>query len=248
MFHLGVYTTSQAASFTDLDTPAVQDPALTISNNHYIFTIPSKIIGAYGLGATLQRMKIQTPKTRQVADPYVQPIEVAAAPPQRANFADLHGDPINLNPIDETKVLLTGNPGVATQFWAALWVSDGNMNATQGDTYTIRGTATIAGVANAWAAGAFTLDQTLPAGRYTVVGMRCFAANLLFARLIFPSQVWRPGVIGSATVGVYPGDYFQRGYLGDFGSFISVAQPQLEVFVSGASASQEVYLDVIKVG
>ena len=247
MQHLAAYSASNAAGAIDADTPAVPDAAITISNNHFVFTTDFLIKGAYALGAALARAKIQTPKFRQTSNPYIRPIEIGAAPPTRPNFADYRLGPLKANRIDETAMLLSNSSGVAEREFALIWVDDGQTQHPQGDIYCVRGTAAVATVANVWALGALTLDQTLPAGRYSVVGMSSWGAGLLAARLVFPLQVWRPGVIAMPTEGLWTWDYFARGAFGELGQFESIAQPQVEFLATVAGAAQEVYLDLIRV-
>jgi hypothetical protein len=250
VLHTAVYYNGAVgANVTDFDLAAITDQSITISNGHYIFMVPIKVIGAYGLGTSLTRVKLQTPKTRARANPYIRPFDRAIVVPDRAHYADLKACPIALNPIDETQVLVSNNLGAATEIeTVAIWVDDGNTQHQQGDTFTVRATTVVAPAAGVWTAGTITFDQVLPAGRYSVIGMEAIGGNIMVARLVFPGQSWRPGVIGSPTaISGYPGDYFRHGYLGEFGQFESIAQPQIEILSVGAQANPDIYLDLIKV-
>jgi len=249
VFHTCAYSfLTGAVAFTDSDMVAVSDQAVTISNGHFIFTQDAFIVGAYVLGTTVLRGKIQTPKTRQIANPYLRPVERATTVPNKPEFCDLSGDRIPINRIDETQFLLSGNPGVAETDLALLWVSDGNLNATPGPVQTIRATTVVTTVASVWTNTALVFDQVLPAGLYTVVGLDAYATGLLGARLVFQTQVWRPGAIVTPSAGLYNGDYFHRGYMGNYGTFASVAQPTVDFFSIAAATNPDVFLDIIKVG
>lgn len=249
MFHTcAYYSATVPIAAVDFDMPAISDPAVTVSpNGHFIFMFPPKVIGAYALEANLTRAKIQTPKTRALANPYLRPIDRAAAVPQRANYCDMVHTPIMLNPIDETQLLFSNNAGAAEPGFGALWIDDGNTQFPRGNIFTVRGTTAFTPTLGAWSSAQITLDQVLPAGRYAVVGMELVGAGNFIGRLIFPLQQLRPGVIASAAFGNFPGDYFHRGYMGEFGQFESVAQPLIDVFCIVATANPEVYLDLIKV-
>jgi hypothetical protein len=249
MFHTAAYSSAAVGiAATDFDLPAITDQGLTISNGHFILPWPANVIGAYIVGLTPTRAKIQTPKTRALANPYLRPFDRSATVPDRPHFVDLTPGMIALNAWDETQILLSTNSGAPDAESAFLWFDDGKTQPASGTIFTIRATSTITGVALTWTLGSLVFDQVLPAGRYAVVGMEAFAANLLAIRLVFPSQQWRPGVIGTQSVGLFNGDYFRHGNMGEFGRFDSIAQPQVEVFGTGVASNPEVYLDLIKVG
>jgi len=250
MFHTCVYYNSAiAAGATDQDMTAISDPAITVSpNGHFIFTFVPRIIMAYALETSLTRARIQSPKTRALMNPYISPFERAAAVPNRPLVCDLTTGPIQLAPIDETQVLMSNNLGAATEAgFAALWIDDGNTQHPRGNTFCIRATTSFTPTVGAWTTATITIDQVLPSGRYSVVGLQTVGSGLFVSRLVFPLQQLRPGAVASAAFGNYPGDYFRRGYIGEFGQFESVAQPQIDVFAITAVANPEVYMDLIKI-
>jgi hypothetical protein len=248
MFHLGVFTKTSVGNITDEDIPAVNDQVLTISNNHFIPPVPMKILILAAGAVNGIRFKIQTPKLRAMVVPQYGRLALGALPNTRANIVDHTPMPLAINPIDELSCLFTTNVVAATQPTCGVWLDDGHTQRPRGEPYWIHGTASITGVANAWQNGAITLDQTLPAGRYSVVGMRCVVAtNTLFARLIFPTQVFRPGVPVAVSFGADESNYFENGYLGEFGQFASIAQPLLEIFSNTAGAvTPDVFLQLLK--
>ena len=154
----------------------------------------------------------------------------------------------------KTAESVAGDDRAAT---ALIWLGDGNYgigNIMAAGMKTIRATAAITATAlgNAWAAGAITFEQALETGMYAVVGMKAFSATLIAARLIFPNQGARPGCIGYATpatgVGAIENPMFRNGNLGVWGTFSHTAPPQLEMLAAAADTTEEVYLDVVKVG
>lgn len=250
LHHLSIYTGSFSASSTDSDLPAAADPAVTLVNSHPIFPVPIQAIMAYGFGAaTLNRLRLSTPKLRAINVPYLRPLDIATAPTSRTPLVEWFHHPLSLNPIDENQILITQSAAVATQFFAGVWFGDGNWNVPQGDLFTIRATATITLTANAWQGGAaITLDQPLPAGIYSVVGMDCWATNLAFARLVFPNQVWRPGIVAGAAESFIVSRYFRWGNLGEFGRFATFALPQLDTFATTAgSQAVQLFLDIVRI-
>lgn len=232
---------------TDMNAVATEQ-VFTISNGHYIPTVPCRVIGAYAVGVSLLRGKIQTPKLRALFNPMVIPVERSLTVPNRPLWCDLTPAPIKLNAIDELAYLTSNNLGAATEVEiAALWLDDGNTAHPQGEVYTLRATTTATFTSQVWSSGAMTFDQVLPAGRYSIVGAHAAGANGFVGRFIFPGQTWRPGFIVTNAQGQYAGREFRRGYLGEFGQFDSVAQPLIEMFPSGALATPDIFLDLIRV-
>ncbi len=251
MFHLAAYFISQGALAANVAVTAVgNDQAITFSGGNYILQWDAKLRFAYVLAASVTRARINTPHLRTISLPYINPFQRAAAPPALPNIADFRGNPLDILAIDqigieESNDLAMGNENT----YAGLWMYPGDMNAAPGPSYTLRGTAALTLTVGTWVAGAITLDQTLPAGTYEVVGMECICNDGVFARLAFPNQVPRPGVVCRPTIAAQAwANMFRFGQAGKFGSFLTYAPPQLEVLGLAAGAeTPEVYLDVVKV-
>lgn len=248
MFHTVCYNGDVGVNASDFDLPAVSDGVATISNAHFIFTWPAQIVAAYFLAASALRAKIQTPKLRALANPQIRPVERSATVPNRPLLCDFKDSPIQLAPIDETQALVSNNLGAATEReFVLLWASDGNFVYPRGPVTTIRATTVVVTVANVWSAAALVFDQVLPAGRYSVVGFQGFGTGILAARLLFPTQVFRPGALMVPSAGLFSGDQFRLGYYGEYGQFESVAQPTVEIMSIAAVTNPEFYLDLVKV-
>jgi hypothetical protein len=213
------------------------------------------LINWYAFGATdITRVTMETPKLRVLQNPSLRPFDAAAIPTTRNFFPDYRRHPLRLNAIDENAMKMSGSAGNGAAYVVGAWFGDGQYSATSGDIYTVRGvTGNLTTPAGVWSSAIFQIDTPLPAGRYTVIGMDAFATGLAFARLIFPGQSpypWRPGIVCGAAPGFQGGYCFRMGAMGDYGSFLSYAQPQLEVWsVAGlAGVPVELYLDLIKTG
>jgi hypothetical protein len=110
---------------------------------------------------------------------------------------------------------------------------------------TVRATSSTTLTAYQWTNGALTFDQTLPAGRYQVIGMRAQSTGLIAARLVFPGYAWRPGVIGYDAVGKVEPLRFRFGNMGILGEFRHDSPPSVDFLSSSADTSEEVYLDLV---
>jgi hypothetical protein len=245
MFHLCAFFNASAGGLTDEDTPAVSDQVITISNNHFIPPVPAYIKMATLNGATAARLKISSPKLRALAQLQFPRATVATDNPTAGQINDCSPMPIKVNAIDELSALVTTTAGASSNI-VGLWLDDGNTQHPRGEPYWIHGNSTFTSVAHTWTSGAIVFDQTLPAGKYSIIGMDVFAATTTFARLIFPTGGWRPGVLVRSAVGANLPEYFQNGYFGEFGQFASVAQPQLEVFSRVGVSQFDVFLQLLK--
>ncbi len=256
MFHLSVFSlTPPGAPAVLVDVPAVEDSPITRVNGHPIFERDIELINWYSYGAVdITRVVLQTPKVRVIQNPSLRPFDAAVAPSSRNFFPDYRRHPLRLNKIDENQMLLSASAGTGAAYVVAAWFGDGSYSAVQGDVLTVHGvTPSISAVAGTWTASGFQIDTPLPAGRYTVVGMDAYASGLGFARLIFPGQQpypWRPGVVAGQDPTFQGGYCFRFGAMGEYGSFASYAQPQVEIWAPATFTTTpvDVFLDLIKTG
>jgi hypothetical protein len=101
--------------------------------------------------------------------------------------------------------------------------------------------------AYAWTNAALTFSQTLPMGRYQVVGMRARSTGLIAARLVFVGFSWRPGCVGHDAVSDIDNDVFRQGRLGVWGEFEHDTPPTVDFLSVSADSNPTVWLDLIKV-
>lgn len=248
-FHLAAYRGSLATGSTNVALTGVLDSVLSRdASSNFLAPGGSKIrLGATG-GTNIQRSRINTASLREVALPYIAPVNNALTIPSPPNLADLGDFGPQPRPADSISIESTHSDAGTQVMYALLWLSFGRKEPTPGKEYRTRFTATITAVAGSWVTGGITLDQVLPAGIYQIVGMDIFGTNLLAARLIFMGGGWRPGVMARNAVASIPHSVFTDGRLGVFGEFNSVAMPQLEVYAEAANSAQEGYLDLVRVG
>lgn len=248
-FHLLAYSESQNPGATPNPLTAAQDGWANISTNGN-FYLPQALryAGGYAQGATMVLAQVVTPSLRQIGIPYITPIVAAAAVP--SNY------PVMIQPdigpwipkSDELGVSANNGGGGAEQQTAFLWMHDGNLNIGREPIITVRSATTNTTGNLVWGESGLALDQPLPAGRYRVVGMDAVGTNLLAARLRFPQAGPMPGVLGRATTAIFPNPIFRMGRMGSFGEFDSLAPPMVQFFGSGAPTTQNVYLDLQKIG
>lgn len=247
--HLAVfYTSSLANSQTDLKLNAVNDQILTIVNNTFLVPRQAQVILAFSAGANLVRVRLDTPKFRYVGLPSLTPISLTATVPLVPAVYNAMNFPLTVDPSDAISVQASSLTVGAALAYCGLWFSFGIQQPQFGPVYRLRGTAAITNAAGTWVNGSITFDQTLPNGRYQVVGLDVVGANLAFARLIFPDASFRPGVLCRQTADGVRLPQFDMGAQGVLGEFIYPSLPNLETLSVGASTAQEIFMDVIRIG
>lgn len=248
-FHLCAFFASLTNGSTNAAVAAVQDNWLTRTvASTFTLPRPMKVRLAYAAGVSLLRTRINTPSFRYVGLPYVGPINLTLAIPSPPNIYDLGDNGPTIPTVDDLVIENSLGGAAPENEFGLIWLQDRMVSSPGQAEYRIRYTATITGVAGSWVAGTMTPDQTLPNGRYAVIGMDAIGTNLAAARLIFAGGGPRPGCLGRNAVGSIQVPVFTSGQLGVYGSFDSIAQPNLEVFAIGANTAQEIYLDLIRIG
>ena len=248
-FHTVAYRGSVGAGLANVAIAGVADPIVARDANSN-FLSPNGVTINWGVAGGINnvRTRINTASLREVALPYLAPINqtlTVPSPPNLAYFGDAGPKP---RPADAISVEATSADAGAQTYYALLNFSFGRREPTPGKEYRTRFTAAITAVAGSWVNGAITLDQVLPAGIYQICGMDIFGTNLIAGRLVFPGGGWRPGVYARNAVNNVPHRIFLDGTLGVFGEFNSVAMPTLDIYAEGANTSQEGYLDLVQVG
>lgn len=246
MHHLFAFAGSVAQDAVLAYVPTLVDEILTpFSSTVYTIGTPLKLLRYYARGNAVSKVQFDSPILRLVGPPQVQPFDTAADPPSLPpiNKRDLMA--MTLQPNDPLGMQVSRAGAGAAVCQVLIWAS-GAMPATPvGAARRVLGTSAITLTTSSWVSGALTFSQSLPTGRYDIVGMSAQGANLLGARLIFSGQTWRPGVLAQQAAGEYDHEWFSAGNFGTFGSFDSWAPPTVQCLGYGAGASQSIYLDLV---
>lgn len=251
------HSDSTSAAQTDTDIPTLTpDVTVTLdSASHVLLPVPLQLMWAYALGLTVTRMRFNLPHLKPIGRPLIRPVEGAANPSSRPQFAEFWRHNFTLFPVEPVQILRTNTTGVAERDFAIVTVGDGDRTVPQGEMYTVRYTTSFTATANAWSAAPnIVLDDTLNPGRYSIIGFGSFGAGGVAARLAFPGpplpgalpQV-RPGIITPTTGTAQDTRYFRWGYLGVLGEFESFAPPTVEQLMTAATANPEGFIDIVNV-
>lgn len=248
-FHLAAFYASLAASQTDLAIAPVVDPQLTTNNNGMLLPENMRIGAAYASGLGVTQSRFNVPSLRVVAQPRIHPVNKALYPVDDA--------PIN-RPLEQgarvlkTETFQASLTSDATagpnDSYVLAWLFNKPRQKIQGDITTIRATSTVTAVTGSWVLGAMTLEQDLPSGFYSVVGMDVLGATAVAVRLRFPGGGYCPGVLAQQASGQFFLDTFRYGNMGVFGVFENSSIPQIDVLGTSGSVTLTIFLDIIKTG
>jgi hypothetical protein len=253
MFTLIGWTESQDSAAL-VNVAALADPHVRVSGDDII--VPgeqpgqaalTQLIGAYALGPNTTRAQLVSPSLRRVLNIELGPIDVGAEPAVPTPFIDLRMSPIVLDAEEALNAQAAEDAAGAARSTVLAWLADKPIEITRGDIRSVRVTNTTTLVANAWTNGALTFDQTLPAGRYQIVGGRFVSAGLQAWRCLFVGYQWRPGAIGYDVVSDVDHVAFRMGGLGIWGEFNHNTPPTIDFLSNSADTSQAGILDLIKI-
>lgn len=233
----------------DVDTTPVQDDIMSIINNHFQPQTDVQLVAAMALGTTLLRSRIVTPTLRQVSSPYIRPVNHANLPITLPGVADYRHNTLTLKALEEIQVLTTQSAAGPTVVNVGLLVADQPVTpAPNGNIVTMRGTGATTVTANAWTSCPITWADTLPAGRYACVGLQAAGATAILSRMVFNGQFFRPGCLAQTNVWDNGHPMFRMGNIGVFGYFDSTRMPTIQFLCDSADTSQEVYMDIVRIG
>lgn len=249
MYHLAGFYSSVDPGGVLTELAAIQDQVVTTNGND--LRVPNgfnNIVGAAAFinDASAARAQLDSPSLRTVFNPDIEPLEADVLP--KAAFRNyLNGDnPLPLVVNESLNFLVQSNPAAAADHYGIVLLGDGPVQPVKGNIFTIQATATIQQAVGKWVNGNITFDQTLPAGSYSVVGMRARATGLVAARLVFVGGTVRPGVLGVQVVTDPDWDGTRMGAGGVLGQFDNTTPPTLDV-LGGTAAAQTLLLDLVRV-
>lgn len=249
--HLLCWSGTKTDSTANEAAPSIPDQIVTqtANGNQYLCPFLATILYAFALNDTIARARFDYPSYRQIGLPEIFPLNALAEP--SADY-DVWA-PGWLGPkVQKTEELgaqsSNGASTVDTIHIGAL-LGDSFVPVPAGRRFTVRGTAAQTLVASRWTSAAIALDQTLPYGKFAVIGMQCTCNDAIAARLIFPNGApYRPGVMCGETIAIQdPRQNGRNGQWGEWGRFEQTAPPMLEVLGGTAGAeTPAVILDLVE--
>ncbi len=228
---------------------AVNDPVnQAFGDNVQVPTALPFIGAALGIydGTAFDNAQLQSPSLLAQAPYDISPITMDAVygeiPPGDVFF----DSPIPLKGGEYLRFFENGDAGGAVDGFGFVEFVDGPPKPSSGKIFTVRATGAATLVAGQWVNTPLTLDVQLPSANFDVVGLRAEGPNLLHARLVFNSQVPRPGTPGCPTTTALQNPVYRKGGLGVWGSFTNQTPPTIDCIGSGTDTTQVFFIDLIQ--
>lgn len=245
-FTLVAFYESQTAATTLENVAAVADPHVRVEgDNIYVPIELPFLLAYYALSASLTQARLESPSLRRLSNIDIEPFDIATEPGTPPLLIDIHDVPKALEAREGLNLKVTTSAAALPV--GLVFLGSGPIAPVVGEVFTVKATASATLTAYAWTNGALTFEQTLPTGRYQVVGMRAKSAGLIAARLVFSGYGWRPGCIGHDAYNDVPNDVFRAGRLGVWGEFNHDVPPTVDFLSISADTTEEIWLDLIKI-
>lgn len=236
------------AQNSHLELNAVSDQHLVTSGKD--ITVPEgydKLMGAFGLGTTINRMQLSSPAMRKTLIVDAEQLNIGAEPLSPSCLIDMFKNPRQLKASEGLRALATQGSIGAEQETVLAMLGDGKVDEVTGEVMTVRCTGTTTLVAYTWGLVPLTFTQQLEAGRYQIVGARFESAGAIAGRLVIPGSPWRPGAVANDSISDIPPVRFGTPISGIWGEFSHSFPPQAEFLSISADTAEVVYLDLVKV-
>lgn len=227
---------------------AIPDPSMRIEGNNII--VPAQVnalIATWANGVNLDRAQLQSPSLRRILNYEISPIAISASNPSPTPFIDKRATPIILDPDEALSCVAAESGAGATRQNVFVALAPAAIAPVVGDIRSVRVTASTTLGTFGWTNASLTFDQSLPAGRYQLVGGRFRSAGLLAWRAVFVGGMWRPGAPGFTTDALVDPLEFRLGNMGVWGEFDHNLPPTIDFFSTSADTSEVGVLDLIKI-
>lgn len=245
---VGYYESSSNSALALIN--AIADQHVTVSGDDITVPELDKVLGAFFMGSSIEEAQLSSPSLRRFILHDFHPLWTADYIAQLLPlYHDFKENPLQLERGEKLNVLIN-NGGNSEANLGLVWLCDGSPVPAKGQIRSIRATLTGGNTSYGWTNQALTLSQTLPVGRYAVVGMYARPGNeqsMIAARLVFVGGSWRPGIMGGFARIDQRQDIWRNGKLGIWGEFESDQPPTVDIMTKAASSTIYVYLDLIQI-
>jgi len=244
---VGFYDATTHASLAEVD--AIPDPHVRVTGNDIYVPMWNKILAVFAGGSHMLECRLQSPSLRRMANQRIAHVYPQAMPADDWMYLPMHIYKERPRTLDIAEALnafciCTGDEDE----YVLVWLHDKLEPLPPGEIFTIEATMSFAATNYLWVNGAITFAQTLPAGRYALVGMRCMGPHAVAARCVFPDISPRPGVLGNEHYYTPSVPEFREGRLGSWGEFEHDAPPTIDVLSdSTAAITPDIQFDLIQV-
>jgi len=245
-FTLAGFGSDPGAAATLAYIAGLADPHIRVmANDVFVPDELAFILAYYIQGAVATDGRIESPSLRRLTNLHAIPLNLAVLPASPQPLVDMSKAPKAVDGSEGLNCRATVT--AAGRVTGLVWLGDGPITPVVGEIFTVRATTVVTCVANAWTNGPLTFVETLPKGRYQVVGARAMSTNLVAFRLVFSGYAWRPGALGTAALSAIQHQVFRAGQLGVWGEFDHDLPPTVDFLANAADTNPIVWLDLIKI-
>jgi hypothetical protein len=226
---------------------ALSDAHIRVEGKRIVVPPLTNLLGVMAVGASMIDARISSPSLRTVIELSISPINADTKPLNPPAYVDLFENPIALVASEQLTAKVAETATGAVQQTVLVWLGDAAIKPYRGKFYTIKATGTTTLTPYQWTNVQITFDQTLPAGKYQIVGFRATSPGMIAARLVIPGFAWRPGVIGTNSLTHTEATRFRFGNAGILGEFTHDSPPTVDCLSASADTSQTFWFDLVKV-
>ena len=249
MFTIVSWQESKAGTTGYLPLNACKDQHVRVTGDIIYVPELNNLLGVYVAGGSIANEGyLSSPSLRRIALLDLRPIQRGVKP---SGWESVHLHPLHPIPLESNEgmeIYLKETTTTSQVRTGVVFLADGAISPILGEIVSVYASATITSVVGEWVNGAITFRQTLPVGRYQIVGARCEGASIIAFRFVFIGGKWRAGGIGCGDCGAHDVEVQRYGGLGVWGEFDHLTPPTVELLGSVAEAqSPELYLDLIKI-
>jgi hypothetical protein len=248
MFHLVAYRSLVPVGSTFSYVTPVPDSQVRVEGNNVI--VPpgmNHLLAVYAASDALVRARLETPSLRRTMLLDVVPVYSGDAVRLSEHVNQFVGAPLTLDESEPMRFMAIHSGTEEEDVVGLVWLGDGPITPVVSEYFVAGATASKVIGTGGWENVSIAFEQTLPAGRYAVIGARVELMGGVAFRLSFVGQSWRPGwLIDQDVAGVASRDA-RGGRLGVWGEFPHDQPPTVDV-ITFSWGYPRVYLDLVKTG
>ena len=253
MFSLVAYSEvlpTSAAAYTAV--AAVADQHMRVEGDIIYIGEMNQIV-AYGVacGQAVTAAYLSSPSLRRLALLDILPIRANDDFASRDAFRWYPDNPLALQTNEGLEAYVYSNEGSPTDNSViGVVLSDGTLTPVSGEIFTVLATATITEVASTWVNTEIDFRQTLPVGRYQIVGAMAVIVDGMLFRFVPKGAAHRPGGACGILIGSAMPSIQRNGGLGVWCEFDQITPPSVDILANedAAGTALQMAIDLIKVG
>jgi hypothetical protein len=248
MIHLVAYRSVVPAGTSFSYVAPVADSQIRVEGNNVI--VPpgmNNLLGVYAASGNLLRGRLETPSLRRT-------MLLDVVPVYQGGFVGLSDHvnlyvnaPLVLDESEPMRFMAIHGGSSGQSVYGLVWLGDGPVTPVVSPYFVAGAVAGDVDGTGEWENRSITFDQTLPAGRYTVIGARVELPEGVAFRLAFVGQSWRPGWLIDQDVSGVTSRAARGGALGIWGEFPHDQPPTIDI-MTNRGGTPVVYLDLVKTG